>query len=122
MGTRTDAVQELMKYKGNQVSPTELEAVIGECPGVADVGVISIPDGEGNDLPRAYVVCSESNSCTVSAVHEFVNKRVSRYKQLRGGVAFIAEIPRNTNGKIMRDVLKKRAKAEMSGSAPQPKL
>lgn len=74
---------------------------------MADVGVIGISDGAGNDLPRAYIVPSKiSARVTEKDIHEFLNARVSTYKQLRGGVVFVKEIPRNMNAKIMRNVLK----------------
>ncbi len=65
-------------------------------------------DGQGNDLPRAYVVIDETSPIKVSEIeiHEFLNPKVSVYKRLRGGVEFVDEVPRNLNGKIMRNVLK----------------
>lgn len=67
--------------------------------------MIGVPDGDGNDLPRAYVVRS-STELGEKEIHEFLNPRVSNYKRLRGGVRFVEEIPRNLNQKIMRNVLK----------------
>jgi acyl-CoA synthetase (AMP-forming)/AMP-acid ligase II len=99
--------KELLKYKSFQVSPTEVESVLGQLPGIVDVGVIGVPDGQGNDLPRAYVVRSEKPPrLEEKDIHEFLNSRVSHYKRLRGGVRFVNEIPRNLNQKIMRNVLK----------------
>ncbi len=98
--------KELLKYKGFQVSPSELESVLGQCPGVVDVGVIGVPDGDGNDLPRAYVVVASSPAVTSADIHAYLDGKVSHYKRLRGGVVFVPEIPRNVNGKVMRNVLK----------------
>ncbi|KAL2438795.1 Phenylacetyl-CoA ligase epaB [Exophiala dermatitidis] len=111
--------KELLKYKSHQISPSELEAILSQCPGIVDVGVIGVPDGNGNDLPRAYIVQkpknSQSGGSDISSsstllsekdVHDFLNARVSVYKRLRGGVRFVDEIPRNVNAKIMRNVLK----------------
>ncbi|KAJ9608406.1 hypothetical protein H2200_007394 [Cladophialophora chaetospira] len=99
--------KELLKYKSFQVSPIEVEAVLGQIPGVADVGVIGVPDGQGNDLPRAYIVrSSKPPQVEEKDIHDFLNPRVSHYKRLRGGVRFVNEIPRNLNQKIMRNVLK----------------
>lgn len=103
--------KELLKYKGFQVSPSELESVLSQCHGVGDVGVIGVPDGNGNDLPRAYVVTTEK-SVTEKDIHEFLGRRVSHYKRLRGGVVFVQEIPRNVNGKVMRNVLKEWAEED----------
>jgi 4-coumarate--CoA ligase len=99
--------KELLKYKSFQVSPTEVESVLGQLPGVADVGLIGVPDGQGNDLPRAYIVRSDTSpQLQEEDIHEFLNPKVSHYKRLRGGVRFVTEIPRNLNQKIMRNVLK----------------
>ena len=110
----TDVLQEVIKYKGNQVSPTELEGVIMQCPGVADVGVIGVPLPDANELPRAYVVrdSSGSSTCTERAIMEFVAARVTAYKRLRGGVRFVDELPRNVGGKIQREVLREWCKAD----------
>lgn len=93
---------------------------MGQCPGVADIGIIGVPDGQGNDLPRAYVVSSERNpaaSVSETDIHDFLNSRVSVYKRLRGGVVFVDEIPRNLNGKIMRQVLKEWSEKDSQGPA-----
>ncbi|KAH0830902.1 putative acyl-coenzyme A synthetase [Fonsecaea pedrosoi] len=98
------------------VSPTEVESILGQLPGISDVGVIGVPDGEGNDLPRAYIVRSERGKAEGLAekeIHDFLNPRVSNYKRLRGGVRFVDEIPRNLNQKIMRDVLKRWVEREI---------
>jgi len=111
--------KELLKYKSHQISPPELEAVLGQCPGVADVGIVGVPDGNGNDLPRAYVVTSKTSPTVPLSeedIHDFLNSRVSVYKRLRAGVVFVDEIPRNLNGKIMRHVLKEWS--EKDGQAP----
>ena len=78
--------------------------MLGQLEGVVDVGVVGVPDGEGNDLPRAYVVRSKGR--LEEEIHDFLEPRVSPYKGLRGGVRFTDEIPRNLNQKIMRNVLK----------------
>ena len=85
---------------------------------MADVGVIGIPDGSGNDLPRAYVTLkAHENSSTIAEdLERFLNDRVSAYKRLRGGVVVVDEIPRNHNSKIQREVLKQWA------MQPQSKL
>lgn len=74
---------------------------------MVDVGVIGVQLADGNELPRAYVVPGRnSNTCTERDIVEWVKGLLSDFKQLRGGVAFVTEIPRNLNGKIMRDVLR----------------
>lgn len=66
--------------------------------------MIGVPDGQGNDLPRAYIV--KVGTLEEKDVHEYLHSRVSHYKRLRGGVRFVEEIPRNLNQKIMRNILK----------------
>lgn len=91
----------------------ELESVISQHPAVIDVGVIGVRLADGNELPRAYVVSGrDSNGCGEQDIIDWVKSLLSNYKQLRGGVAFVPEIPRNLNGKIMRDILTKWAQSE----------
>lgn len=91
----------------------ELESVISQHPAVVDVGVIGVRLQDGNELPRAYVVQGKvSNRCIEQDIIDYIKPLLSNYKQLRGGVAFVSEIPRNLNGKIMRDVLTKWAQSE----------
>ena len=106
----------MLKYKGHQVAPSEVEAVVGLHPSVADAGVIGVPDGSGNALPRAYVTLkSHANASAIAEdLERFLNARVSAYKRLRGGVVVVDEIPRNHNGKIQRDVLKQWATQSQS--------
>ncbi|EDO33258.1 predicted protein [Nematostella vectensis] len=97
----TDRLKELIKYKGFQVPPAELEALLLSHPDVEDVAVIGVPDVEAGELPKAFVV-RKKESLTVEDVTGFVNSRVAPYKRLRGGVEFTDEIPKSTSGKILR--------------------
>lgn len=90
--------------------------MLGLYPGITDIGIIGVPDGNANDLPRAYVVVSQPGSVTEKDIHEFLNPKVSSYKRLRGGIAFVKEIPRNLNGKIMRNVLKEWAEKDVQNN------
>ncbi|KAJ8683404.1 hypothetical protein QAD02_019196 [Eretmocerus hayati] len=102
-----DRTKELIKVKGNQVSPTELESLILEIPGVADAAVIGIPDAVAGELPKAFVVKKPGfDKITPDHVQEFVTSKVAEYKKLAGGVSFIEAIPRNPSGKILRNELK----------------
>lgn len=65
-------LQELIKYKGNQVAPVELESVISELAGVKDIGVIGVPKGDGNELPRAYAV-RESSTALVKSKSQIIS-------------------------------------------------
>ncbi|KAJ6006669.1 hypothetical protein N7451_004613 [Penicillium sp. IBT 35674x] len=113
-----DRKKELIKVKGNQVAPAELEGLLIEHPAVADVAVIGIPHGN-DEQPRAYVVLRAGKNPTPEEVADFVNSRVSRIKRVTGGVVFIDSIPKNPSGKILRKVLRDMEKSiakTMSGS------
>ncbi|XP_055613446.1 probable 4-coumarate--CoA ligase 1 [Uranotaenia lowii] len=100
-----DRTKELIKVKGNQVSPTELENLILELPEVSDVAVAGIPDEAAGELPRAYVVLKQDQVLEEAVIINHVKQRVVKYKQLAGGVQFIKEIPRNVSGKVLRHQL-----------------
>ncbi|XP_053383620.1 uncharacterized protein LOC123545326 [Mercenaria mercenaria] len=100
----TDRLKELIKYKGFQVAPAELEDLIHKHPAVQDVAVIGMPDDRAGELPRAYVVLIPSTSLHAHDVVKYVEQNVSDYKRLRGGV--VKEIPKSPSGKILRRLLK----------------
>ena len=102
-----DRLKELIKYKGFQVAPAELEALIITMPGVADVAVIGIPDEEAGELPKAFVVKRPDTEVTEEAVQAFVADKVATYKQVRM-VEFIEAIPKSASGKILRRQLRDR--------------
>ncbi|KAI6195687.1 hypothetical protein M3Y94_01017100 [Aphelenchoides besseyi] len=95
-------VKELIKVNSFQVPPTELEGLIDTMPDVKDCAVIGIPDPSAGQLPRAYVVPRPNSKLTPKQVIDHVASKVSAYKQLRGGVEFVTEIPRSEAGKIAR--------------------
>lgn len=74
---------------------------------IQDAAVIGV-EGEGTEFPRAYVVADQSK-ISVEEIHNFVSKAVATYKQLRGGVVFIDEIPKTASGKILRKDLRQLA-------------
>jgi acyl-CoA synthetase (AMP-forming)/AMP-acid ligase II len=100
-----DRVKELIKYKGLQVAPAELEAVLVSHPGIADAAVVRIPDEEAGEVPKAFVVATAELSA--QEVMDYVAERVAPYKRLRQ-VEFIDEIPKSLSGKILRRVLMER--------------
>jgi len=102
-----DRVKELIKYKGFQVPPAELEALIVTHPAVADVAVIGVPDDEAGEIPKAFVVCKPGESVTEAQIQEFVGQHVAHYKQVRL-VEFVDEIPKSASGKILRRMLRDR--------------
>lgn len=101
-----DRLKELIKYKGFQVPPTELEAILLSHPKVKEAAVVGLPDEVAGELPLAFVVKQENVSVTESELKAFVARQVSTAKILRGGVKFISTIPKNPNGKILRRVLR----------------
>ncbi|KAJ8719693.1 hypothetical protein PYW08_011868 [Mythimna loreyi] len=101
-----DRTKELIKVKGNQVSPTELENVIMERPEVADVAVVGVPDPLAGEVPKAFVVLKPKQKLTEKDIKDLVAQKLTRYKHLDGGVVFLESIPRNAAGKIMRNELK----------------
>ncbi|KAE8382419.1 hypothetical protein BDV26DRAFT_277997 [Aspergillus bertholletiae] len=103
-----DRKKELIKVKGNQVAPAELEALLLEHPAISDAAVIGIPYN-ADERPRAYVVIKPGMTATSQEVTMFIDSRVSRTKRLTGGIAFLEAIPKNPSGKILRNVLRKAA-------------
>ncbi|KAI8924356.1 hypothetical protein BC831DRAFT_310536 [Entophlyctis helioformis] len=101
-----DRLKELIKYKGNQVPPAELEAKLLTHPLIADAAVIPTPDEAAGELPLAYVVLKPGAKLTEKEVQAFIAKMVAPHKQLRGGVVFVNEIPKSAAGKILRRLLR----------------
>ncbi|XP_077984527.1 uncharacterized protein LOC144439133, partial [Glandiceps talaboti] len=100
-----DRLKELIKYKGFQVAPAELEALLISHPGIQDAAVIPVQDEEAGELPKAFIVTNSKNLLPED-VYKFVEGKVSAFKKLRGGVEFIDEIPKSQSGKILRRLLK----------------
>jgi len=99
-----DRKKELIKYKGFQVAPAELEGLLLEHPGVADAAVIPKADEEAGEVPKAYVVRKPDADASAGELMAFVAERVATFKQLRE-VEFIDAIPKNASGKLLRRVL-----------------
>ncbi|GES57963.1 acetyl-CoA synthetase-like protein [Aspergillus terreus] len=130
----TDRVKELIKYKGFQVAPAELEGILVDNEAIDDVAVIGVESrAHGTEVPLAYVVRSaKSKASGVSAEQEAANiiqwldGKVAYHKKLRGGVRFVDAIPKSASGKILRRLLKKQAKEEEEkeavAAAPKAKL
>lgn len=109
-----DRLKELIKYKGFQVAPAELENVLLGHPMVLDAAVIGISDPVSQELPRGFVVKRPGAKITERELIAFVAEKVSEQKHLRGGLQFVKSIPRNPNGKILRRELRKQATVPMS--------
>jgi len=105
-----DRLKELIKYKGLQVAPAELEAILLDHPSIADAAVIPVPNDEAGEVPKAFVVVKEGKTLVEREVVEYVEKRVAHHKRIRGGVEFIAQIPKSASGKILRRILRDKQK------------
>ncbi|XP_061728907.1 luciferin 4-monooxygenase-like isoform X1 [Cydia pomonella] len=109
-----DRLKEIIKYKGFQVPPAEVECVLLQHPGVAECGVVGAPDMSAGELPFAFVVTRPGATLTEAELLEFTASRLSPAKRLHG-VIFVKEIPKNPSGKLLRRVLKQKLK-EMRAS------
>ncbi len=103
----TDRLKELIKYKGFQVPPAELEALLLTHPAIADAGVIGLPDEDAGEIPKAFVVLKPDVAITPEQIMAFVAEQVSHYKQIRA-VELVDEIPKSASGKILRRFLRER--------------
>jgi acyl-CoA synthetase (AMP-forming)/AMP-acid ligase II len=109
--------KELIKVRGFQVSPSEIEDVVRSCPGVADVAVLGVEDaGRNGEVPRAFVVKLPGKEVSEEEVKSWVRERLASYKALAGGVIFVDTIPRNATGKILRRLLKEIGPKSRDGS------
>ncbi|HEX8852849.1 MAG TPA: AMP-binding protein, partial [Pyrinomonadaceae bacterium] len=116
-----DRAKELIKYKGFQVAPAELEALLLAHPRVADAAVIPSPDEEAGEIPKAFVVLKNGNGATNGdAAHDedaaeelisYIAARVAPHKKIRL-VEFVEQIPKSPAGKILRRVLVQRERAQ----------
>jgi acyl-CoA synthetase (AMP-forming)/AMP-acid ligase II len=103
-----DRLKELIKFKGFQVPPAELEALLLTHPAVADAAVIGLPDEEAGEIPVGYVVLKAGQSATEDEIMAFVAEQVATYKQVRQ-LTIVEEIPKSASGKILRRVLRDQA-------------
>ncbi|KAF2860379.1 acetyl-CoA synthetase-like protein [Piedraia hortae CBS 480.64] len=118
----TDRIKELIKVKGHQVAPAELEAHLLTHPKIYDCVVIGIPSEREGEIPKAFIVkapgaIEESDKLLAKDIIKFVEKHKTNYKWLRGGVEFIDVVPKSPSGKILRrqirDLEKTKNKAKL---------
>ncbi|KIW75667.1 hypothetical protein Z517_10409 [Fonsecaea pedrosoi CBS 271.37] len=111
-----DRIKELIKVKGHQVAPAELEACLLNHHAVADCAVIPVSDDRAGEVPKAFVVkaksvgLEESDALVKRDIIKYVEKEKARHKWLAGGVEFIDVIPKSASGKILRRLLRDREK------------
>ncbi|ETN19340.1 hypothetical protein PPTG_04688 [Phytophthora nicotianae INRA-310] len=111
-----DRLKELIKYKGHQVAPAEVEDVVNSHPQVADSGCVRGHDlVTGEEIPKIYVVLVEGSALTAEELMEYVAMKVTGYKRVRE-VEFIDSIPKSLSGKILRRVLQMRENEKMRAS------
>jgi acyl-CoA synthetase (AMP-forming)/AMP-acid ligase II len=122
-----DRKKELIKVRGFQVAPPELETVLLSHPHIIDAAVIGVksPQDPEVELPRAYVVrrdSEEGKKLAVEDVKKWCGSRLAKFKELTGGVIFVDSIPKNASGKILKRILREQAKKEMVGSKEKARL
>ena len=103
--TIVDRLKELIKYKGFQVAPAELEALLLTHPSVADAAVIGVPDDEAGEHPRAFIVLKPDAQMTADDVTAFTLEHLAHYKVVHD-VVFTDQIPKSASGKILRRMLR----------------
>jgi acyl-CoA synthetase (AMP-forming)/AMP-acid ligase II len=118
-----DRKKELIKVRGFQVAPPELEGVLLLHPQIVDAAVIGLKGMPGQpadlELPRAYIVRRpgpEGEKLTADEVKQWCGTKLAKYKELTGGVVFLDAIPKNASGKILKTILRDMAKDELKGA------
>ena len=104
-----DRMKELIKYKGMQVAPSELEGVLLAHPAIADAAVIPSPDETAGEIPKAFVVLK--GDVGAQQIMEYVAGRVAPHKKIRA-VEIVGQIPKSPTGKILRRVLIEQERAK----------
>ncbi|ETN38677.1 uncharacterized protein HMPREF1541_06714 [Cyphellophora europaea CBS 101466] len=122
--TITDRVKELIKYKGFQVPPAELEGYLADHPLVDDVAVVGVDSKDlGTEVPRAYVVRKGGLKAVQPGdeqqIVQWMNQKVASHKKLRGGVGFVEQVPKSVSGKILRRLLKEEARRDFAALEEQ---
>ncbi|PVV01885.1 hypothetical protein BB560_003681 [Smittium megazygosporum] len=124
-------IKDLIKYKGLQVAPPELEGLLLDHPDVVDSAVIGIDSEElATELPKAYItLATKYNNLTEQQktqkcleVRKWVDEQVAPHKRLRGGVEIINNIPKNPSGKVLKGILREMEKDKMKIKSLKPSL
>jgi acyl-CoA synthetase (AMP-forming)/AMP-acid ligase II len=118
--TIVDRLKELIKYKGYQIAPAELEALLLTHPGIADSAVIGCLDADGQEVPMAFVVRQpgpDGDAVDEEAVMAFVAAKVAPFKKIRR-VEFIEAVPKSASGKILRRMLQPAGQPAVTAAGP----
>ncbi|KAF2886443.1 hypothetical protein ILUMI_19730 [Ignelater luminosus] len=102
----TGRLKELIKVKGFQVAPAELEEIIRTYPNVSDAAVIGVPHEKFGEVPRAYVITKPNAKVDVARLEQYVSEKVISYKKPIGGIVIVDSLPKTASGKIIRRELK----------------
>ncbi|XP_042494057.1 4-coumarate--CoA ligase-like 1 [Macadamia integrifolia] len=112
-----DRIKELIKYKGFQVAPAELEAILLSHPSINDAAVVPLPDEEAGEIPAACVVINPNAKDSEEDIINYIGSNVASYKKLRV-VQFVESIPKSASGKIMRRFLREEMVKRMDKPHP----
>ncbi|KAM3705993.1 hypothetical protein ACJW30_03G122200 [Castanea mollissima] len=107
-----DRIKELIKYKGFQVAPAEIEAILLTHPSIEDAAVVPLPDEEAGEIPAASVVMSQGAKESEEDIKNYIASNVAHYKKVRV-VHFVETIPKSPSGKIMRRLIKEKMVEKM---------
>ena len=102
-----DRLKELIKYKGMQVAPAELEGLLLTHDAIADAAVIPIANEEAGEVPKAFIVLKPNQRVEAEEIMDFIAEQVAPHKKIRQ-VEFVTEIPKSASGKILRRMLVQR--------------
>ncbi|CAI7634221.1 unnamed protein product [Penicillium glandicola] len=117
--TIQDRIKEMIKYKGLQVIPSELEGKLVDHPDVEDAAVTGIwVDDRATELPVGFVVLSRQaqsrdQKAVLDGIHAWLNERIANHKRLRGGIHVLSQIPKSPSGKILRRQLRDLLKSQV---------
>ncbi len=112
--TILDRKKEMIKYKGYQIAPAELEALLMEHPSVMDSAVIPKRDAESGEVPKAFILRRPGRDVTAEELMRFVEEKVAPYKKVRE-IEFVEAIPKTPSGKILRRELIEQERAKTAG-------
>ncbi|EGC33576.1 hypothetical protein DICPUDRAFT_36508 [Dictyostelium purpureum] len=101
-----DRQKELIKVKGFQVAPAELEALLLTHPKIQDACVVGLPRGEVGEVPRGFVVLKPGQAATEKEILDWAHPKIANYKHFRGGLFFLQAVPKSATGKLLRKELK----------------